>query len=108
MRISINDSDPGFVPWIFVSGVRVWLDGVEITKVITADEEARSVERFATDEQGRCYLNEARDEAVRETLRGTVRIELPQRIIDMIDQGRLQRPVIGMRQRIEVSLPPEA
>lgn len=75
MRLSCDRNDPGYHP--AATKVRVYLNGAERTKVITADEEARLIVRFQTDEKGRLIKNEKRDDVLRETLYGDVRIELP-------------------------------
>jgi hypothetical protein len=76
MRVSCNPDDPGYVasPW----GVKVFLDGVEQRKVITADEEEGTVLRYVLDAQGGAQLDPKNpEEAWRETVRGSVRIEFP-------------------------------
>lgn len=75
MRLSVDEDDPGFSP--LFRGVRVHLDGIERTRVVTADEEQRLIVRYFTDERGLMRLNKAGDGAERETLTGDVRIEVP-------------------------------
>ena len=73
MRLSVHKDDPGYVPTLLPA--KVFLDGVELRGVSTADEERRLVEQAAFDEDGRYQLNEART-AVRSVVRhGHVRIE---------------------------------
>lgn len=73
MKISI-DTDPRLIGM----GVRVFLNGVEISHVTAADEEERYIDRLCTDERGRPFLNKERTDAARERLAGDVRIELPE------------------------------
>lgn len=81
MRVSIDKDDPGYSPLAVGPGIRVLLDGTERTHVVVADEEGRTLVRFATDERGRVKLNAARDSAERETLRGEVAILLPPHLV---------------------------
>lgn len=77
MRISIEKTDPGFRRWAEISAryaVGVTLDGVEQSKVLTADELTREVKRYATDRDGNLVLNG--DEVETETLQGFVKIHL--------------------------------
>ena len=101
MRISVDKDDPGYRDWLLGSRARIWLDGIEITHVITADEEAREVTRYATNESGLMYPNEAKDGAQRETLRGTVRVELPPMVQQWIEQGVAKQPAQGIRALID-------
>jgi hypothetical protein len=59
--------------------VKVFLGGVEISKVTIADEEGRYIERFKTDERGLPVPNEAGDAYLTERLRGDVAIVLEPR-----------------------------
>lgn len=77
MRISVDSDDPGFSPLAAGTGLKVFLGGIEISHVVTADEERRELVRLVTDERGQLRLNAERDGAERETLRGDVRIEVP-------------------------------
>jgi len=54
---------------------RVFLDGVERTHVLEADEEARFIVRHRTDASGRAVLNAAGDGYERERLDGCVVIQ---------------------------------
>jgi hypothetical protein len=78
MRVSVTPGDPGFDQRAFGAGIRVFLDGHQRKEVFTADEQQRLVIILKRDEQGRIVLNEARDEALTESLYGDVRIELPE------------------------------
>lgn len=55
---------------------KVFLDGVERTKVIEADEEKRYIVRYQTDENGTIVLTADRSEVATETMRGDVRVAL--------------------------------
>lgn len=77
MRISIEENDPGFQRWAEVNSryaVGVSLDGVELSKVLTADEITGEVKRYVTDGDGQLVLKG--DEAATETLQGFVKIHL--------------------------------
>lgn len=50
MRRSIRRSDPGFNPDVYECVI--FLNGIEIDDVITADEEQGFLERYCTDEHG--------------------------------------------------------
>lgn len=92
MRVSIDDEDARRL--LVGAGVRIFLDGLELAQVISADEEARTIERYRTDERGRVLLKHDRTGAQRETLHGTVRIELPPHLeapMRVIEQARRQR-----------------
>lgn len=75
MRASALQSDPGYKN--FRPGTRVYLEGVEVTHVITADEELRFIVQADLDEHGRVRLNETRTDFCTVTRHGHVRIELP-------------------------------
>ena len=73
MRASVDKDDPGYAPHSI--GAKVFLDGVQRSHVVTADEEKRLIVRYVTDEKGRFKIDG--DNVRRETLYGDVRIELP-------------------------------
>jgi hypothetical protein len=75
MRLSMDEGDPGYSP--LARGVRVFLDGIERTMVVTADEEKRALVRYVTNDKGRLRVNATGDDIERETLHGDVRIEVP-------------------------------
>lgn len=75
MRASALQSDPGYKN--FRPGSRVYLEGVEVSHVITADEEMRLIVQADLDEHGRMRLNETRTDVCTVTRRGHVRIEFP-------------------------------
>lgn len=75
MRISVREGDSGYRPPRDCKNVRVLLDGSEVTRVFTADEEQRFILRYATDENGHMFLTRDRDGAQEEVRRGTVVIE---------------------------------
>ena len=77
MRISARKDDPGYLPFLEIRSrgkrPRVFLDGVERERVITADTEQRMILRYVTDEKGKMRITN--DEIATETLYGDVRIE---------------------------------
>jgi hypothetical protein len=75
MRVSVYQSDPGYNLAHF--GAKVFFEGSEISRVITADEENRFVVVVCTDEKGDVMLTPDRTEVKTETRYGAVRIELP-------------------------------
>lgn len=74
MRISSDRTDPGFDEWDKIErlAARVYLDGVEIKDVITADEEAGMVIRYKRNAGGGLVLDG--HVLVRETLYGVVEL----------------------------------
>jgi hypothetical protein len=82
IQLSIHPGEPGYADWVALGPrrreVRVLLNGVELTYVISADEAKREVRRYATDERGHVMLNPARSEVITETLHGDVAIVLPE------------------------------
>lgn len=69
MRASVGDRG--------IFGAEVYVDGVQAHRCIMADEDRGIAVVYATGPDGGLILNEARDGAVVETLRGAVRIDLP-------------------------------
>lgn len=55
--------------------VRIFLDEVEQRNVIAFDVEAGTLVRYMVDPLGRIMTNDAKDDALTETLTGTVRVE---------------------------------
>jgi hypothetical protein len=80
MRLSCDATDPGHKEWLRLGSpagrTLVFVDGVQQRRVITADEEAGFVEKFSTNENGHMRVDYAKNEAIRETMRGVVRIEV--------------------------------
>lgn len=75
MRISCDSDDPGFAIYFpLIAEYRVLLNGIEQRETITADEDAGLIVRVARDEHGSLILNDARDDIVRELIRGKVEI----------------------------------
>lgn len=78
-RISCEPEDSGFGLFSQTlsdgTKVLVFLDGVEVDKVITADPGRGEIERFVTDDKGDYVRNAKGDEVLRETLQGAVRWE---------------------------------
>lgn len=75
MRASVDSTDPGYNPAYF--GAKVFLDGVEISRVITADEDKRFVLAYRADENGDVILTPDRQDVQTEMRYGAVRIDLP-------------------------------
>ncbi len=76
MRISVRKDDPGYHPQAV--GCRVVLNGKEIERCFTADEEAGEAFCYATDANGDCILNQARDGVVEIIYKGKVEIITPE------------------------------
>lgn len=75
MRISTIKTDPGYTQGSV--GVRVFLDGAEVSHVFTADEEQRLIVQADLDATGRIQLTADRRDVRKVTRHGHVRIELP-------------------------------
>jgi hypothetical protein len=74
MRVSCDKGDPGYENFVRMGGrVRVLLDGIERSGVITADEEKRMIIMHKRDERGNFVLNG--DELVTDVWNGNVHIE---------------------------------
>lgn len=77
MRLSVDDTDPGYSRLAF--GVRVFLDGAEVKRVITADEERGLIVQHAVNEHGDLlWADRSRKQLRREMRYGDVRIEVPE------------------------------
>jgi hypothetical protein len=80
MRLSIDPEDPGFDPRAIgcASGrIRITLDGVQQSGVITADEDDGLIVALLRDENG-CLIHDwTKGEPARVEKRGVVTIELP-------------------------------
>jgi hypothetical protein len=77
MRLSVDKDDPGCVEGISCTRVTVFFNGEEKRTVITADEEQGMIVCAVLDEMGRVQIDKAKGEAMKETLYGNVRIEVP-------------------------------
>lgn len=75
MRLSSIHGDPGYFEGRY--GVRVFLDGVEVSHVFTADEERRLIVQGDLDEKGRLQLSDDKQDVRMVTRYGEVRVELP-------------------------------
>jgi hypothetical protein len=79
MRLSVLADDPGYLAYGCLGRigrkVKIKLDGEEMSAVVTADEEQGIVVRYKKDAEG--HLLAENDEAVTETLHGTVEIIVP-------------------------------
>lgn len=79
MRLSVNCNDPGFRAYkALPKRVKpfVNVDGVDVPKVITADDRLGYVLAFDADDKGAARLNARRDGFLRKQLWGSVSIEL--------------------------------
>jgi hypothetical protein len=79
MRLSTYKADPGFAAWARIHPadhrkIHVFLDGVEIRGVETADEKRGYIMRAKTAADGSLIINPAENDYVREELRGVVTI----------------------------------
>ncbi len=71
MRLSMDESDPGYNPYIAIRA-KTYLNGIEFNDCITADEELGEVIAFARDGAG--LMIGPDDKPVTEIRRGTVKI----------------------------------
>jgi hypothetical protein len=78
MRISVDESDTGFLPFDQRRSAQVFLNGSAIRECVTADEEAGEAICLKTDANGRLVIDHVADKVARETRRGTVRVFIPQ------------------------------
>ncbi|PBC23475.1 MULTISPECIES: hypothetical protein [unclassified Mesorhizobium] len=78
MRISADIGDAGYVPAEDRHGVRIFLDGIEIKDVITADEECGYILRARRDSL--CLLVAKDGELVTDEMYGQVKITVSQSI----------------------------
>lgn len=76
MRLSVDKSDPGYSPQAVQMRPRVFLDGVRMERVVTADEERGEVVRYRTGPDGRMVVAADGESLEREVLVGAVRIEV--------------------------------
>lgn len=74
MRLTVLDDDPDRTINLAQERYTVCLDGVEVKHVYTADDEKGEVISAVLDERG--YVATENGEVKRQTLYGTVRIEL--------------------------------
>ncbi len=78
MRLSIIETDRGYDPRAKGRGVRVLLDGVEVPKPLTADEELGEVLCFKLNGNGNLTLDPDNPKQIAQhTLTGKVEIILP-------------------------------
>jgi hypothetical protein len=76
MRLSVDSGDAGYAAYMHGGrGALVFLDGVKLNYVLTADEEMGLAVVHKTDEAGN--IVHCGGVIQRETLHGAVRIELP-------------------------------
>ncbi|MCK8780559.1 hypothetical protein M0654_11235 [Rhizobium sp. NTR19] len=81
MRVSTINDDPGFMPWAQARAegrvIRVFLDGEEIDKCITADEETGLIVRPVLDVEGGCQVDPSTGSDLwTESVHGSVRVEV--------------------------------
>ncbi len=97
MRVSTRHDDPGYLGGevVCAAGVRVLLDGVEVPRCVTADEELGLVVTQVVDERGRVKLNAAQSDVLLETRRGVVRLVIARPdLLGMPASDRLNFPGI--------------
>ena len=76
MRLSVDPKDPGYSADAINAGVRI--DGVEQSRVITADEEKGEAIRFVANPEGGVMIDPADSTRfLTETIRGKVEIYWP-------------------------------
>lgn len=80
LRLSAEQGDPGhpaYIEFLSLGKVgKVFLNGIEHTRVVTADEGRNFIVQHKTDTSGQPYLNADRTAPEMETLTGDVRIEM--------------------------------
>jgi hypothetical protein len=75
MRLSADRKSVDWHP--VANSVKVFLDGVEQTHCITADEERGNIIQYARDEDGKILMAENGEDALTVCIHGAVRIEVP-------------------------------
>ncbi|MBX3546889.1 hypothetical protein [Chelatococcus sp.] len=75
MRISCLKADPGYHG--YVPSVEVWLDGVKLSHVFTADDETGEVLRCVIDAHGHVIPDATGTRARTEVIRGKVEFLIP-------------------------------
>lgn len=73
MRLSCDDNDPGYQAWEERHPVKVFLDGVEMDRCITADTDEGYILRFRCHPDGRVVVDNG--VVCKEELYGVVTIE---------------------------------
>jgi hypothetical protein len=76
MRASVHKDDPGYFPMDQTRRIRIFFEGVEVSGVVTADEEQRLIVQLDRDEKGRLYVDRKTGCAATVTRYGHVRIEV--------------------------------
>lgn len=77
MRLSVRESDPGYVDPFPFGKVKITLDDADVTdKCFTADEELGEVCVYKLNSEGQRYFDHETNEIPWETLRGKVEIAL--------------------------------
>ena len=81
MRISSNSSDPGYLQYLVCEKTGRWplifLDGVKVMDVLTADSDKGFLIRAVTDDVGNVVLDETGEVIKRETLTGRIEYRWP-------------------------------
>ena len=72
MRVSVEEGDPGYAPYLR-GGCKVFYEGYERNHVVTADEENRMAIVIALDAKGNVIVEN--DRIKHETIYGHIRIE---------------------------------
>lgn len=75
MRISVNSDDPGYDNFKKMGRGKVFLDGAEVERATTADEEQGFVTHALSDERGRLLVDKSTKTVLLGTLLGVVKIE---------------------------------
>lgn len=73
MRVSVDKDDPGYSPASYAIIDKIYLNGIEIKHVITADDDAGVIIFYCTDENGH-YIIDDDDRLMTGTLSGDVEI----------------------------------
>lgn len=75
MRISTRPDDPGYGAYLRGSGAEVFLDGVEIGRCLTADDQLGLVVVYKVHPDGSLCIDRKTNEVLTETLYGKVKIQ---------------------------------
>lgn len=84
MRLSMEETDPGYSKMIEIGGpstkISVWLDGAKQEGCVTADEEAGFVLKCVRSDDGKPAFDKLKGEFLLESVTGEVKIDYPGRI----------------------------
>lgn len=73
VRLSVHDQD---IDWHLAHRLTIKVDGVEQAKVVAFDTEAGTVTRLMLNEADEIMVDQEAEEAMTETMTGTVTVEL--------------------------------